>query len=192
MTLLEFDHRQRHNVRIQLTTFSQSSIASQNRRTGHRIEPRRNSQFMHIRYSGASGREHPFRAGLRKYCTDPVDSSVHQEPVRFQIGSEAVVSPTHRVQYADQLLVDPRALQQYLVGPGGVAVHALEQNRLIRIRSGVETIVEFVVLRPECERNPADGKNVPSHAPTTLLRVGCERHQLVYRTHVLADLGRNQ
>ena len=179
-------------MRVQLSTFSQSLVAAQDRLGGHGIEPRRDPQSMHVPHRRASCGEHPLLARLWNHGPDLVHSRVYKESVRLQIGSESVVSPADRIQAADQLLVDPRALQQCLVRPCGVAVHALDQNRLVCVGAGIKAVVQFVRHRPECQRDSADGQNVSLHSPAALLRLGRERYQFIDGTDVLADIGRNQ
>src|SRR5262249_17605074 len=110
MPLLELDYRQRRDMRVQLATFRQSPVARQDRLTGHGIDPRRDSQPMHVLHSSTSSGKHSFLAGLRYHLTDLVHSRIHQETVRLKIWLEAVVPAAHHVEAGDQLLIDPRPL----------------------------------------------------------------------------------
>ena len=73
-----------------------------------------------------------------------------------------------------------------------MSVHAFEQKRLISVSPGVEGIVQFFVLRPECQRNSTHNQDFSLHSAAAFLRLGCECRQLIQRTHVLANIRPNQ
>src|SRR5215472_5893219 len=192
MPPLEVDYGQRYNMRVEFTTLSYPPVGCQDFFIGRRIQPRCDSQPMHVLHCGTSRREHSFLARLWYHRPYLVNTRVYQETVRLEIWPVAVISSTDRVEAADQLLVDPCPLLQRLVHPRRMAVHPFEQDRLICVGSSVKALIQFLVLRPECQRNSTHRQNVSLHSSSALLGLGRERHQFINGADVLSDIGRDQ
>src|SRR4051812_6042222 len=73
-----------------------------------------------------------------------------------------------------------------------MTVHASQQKWLDGVGSSVEAVVEFLILRPECQRKTAYLQYVAAHTASACLCLGDGLGQLVDRADVFADVCRNQ
>jgi len=101
----------------------------------------------------------------------------------------AVVTAFVRRKLLQKIRGDAGALQEYVIGPGGVAIHAAEQNALMLVSAGAEISIEDVGVRPEGEREAENLEDVAAHAFAGLLGVFGKGRKLVEGVYFFCGVG---
>src|ERR1035441_5707151 len=99
--------------------------------------------------SGAGGGEQLGGSGAGEQGFDLVGAGVDEEAVGLAVFIDAVVAALAGGKLVEEIGGDAGALQERAIGPGGVAVHAAEENALMRVGAGTEVGVEDIGVRPE-------------------------------------------
>src|SRR5579859_3675113 len=157
--------------------------------SGQGVEPCGNAEAVVVFESGASGGEQMVWSGRGQQGFDFVGACVDEEPVGLTVFLDTVVTALTGRKLPEKIGGDASALQKRTVGPGGVAIHAAEQNALTRVGAGTEVGVEDIGVRPEFQRKAEDLKYVAAHALARRSRGLSEWRKLVEGEYLLAGVG---
>src|SRR5712675_1102465 len=102
--------------------------------------------------------------------------------------SDAVITSLPRRKLFQKIRGNPRALQQSPIRPGRMSIHPAQENALLLITATAEIGIKSIGMRPELQRQPKNFKNVASHAPTRLLRLGNKRRKFINSVYFLAGI----
>ena len=113
------------------------------------IEPGGDTEAVVVIEGGAGALQQLFGARLGEKRLDFVESRIDQESIGLTVGANAVVSALIATKGLEKFCSDAGALQQGVIGPRGVAVHATEENALVLVGAGAEVLIEDIGMRPD-------------------------------------------
>ena len=185
--------RERVDLGIQFTVIGEKFVGSQNIVAGQGIEPCGNAEAVVVLQSGAGSGEQFVGRERGDKGFDLFGAGINEEAVGLAafvfICIYAVIGALGGRKFLEEIGGDAGALQESTIGPGGMAIHAAEENTLIRVGSGAEVSVEDVGVRPELEREPEDLEDIAAHAFAGFLGGSGEGWEFGEGEYFLAGVG---